>query len=115
MNTNAFEKYESEVRSYCRNFPAVFTKAKDSIIYAEDGKEYIDFFCGAGASGDVQVKGGKFTSLWTSGAVNRIFEVYFGGTINVTGGLFNTNGGIVNFVTENTDAATKAAYPYVAK
>ncbi len=49
MNTNTFEKYESEVRSYCRNFPAVFTKAKDSIIYAEDGKEYIDFFCGAGA------------------------------------------------------------------
>lgn len=49
MNTSAFEKYESEVRSYCRNFPAVFTKAKDSIIFAEDGKEYIDFFCGAGA------------------------------------------------------------------
>lgn len=49
MNTTAFEQYESEVRSYCRNFPAVFTKAKDSIIYAEDGKEYIDFFCGAGA------------------------------------------------------------------
>ena len=49
MNTNAFEKHESEVRSYCRNFPAVFTKAKDSIIFAEDGKEYIDFFCGAGA------------------------------------------------------------------
>lgn len=49
MNTDIFEKYESEVRSYCRNFPAVFTKAKDSIIYAEDGKEYIDFFCGAGA------------------------------------------------------------------
>ena len=47
MNTNTFEKYESEVRSYCRNFPAVFTKAKDSVIYAEDGKEYIDFFCGA--------------------------------------------------------------------
>ena len=40
MNTNAFEKHESEVRSYCRNFPAVFTKAKDSFIYAEDGKEY---------------------------------------------------------------------------
>lgn len=49
MNTSVFDKYESEVRSYCRNFPAVFTKAKDSIIYAEDGKEYIDFFCGAGA------------------------------------------------------------------
>ena len=73
------------------------------------------FFCGAGASGDIQINGGKFTSLWTSGSVNRIFEVYFGGTINVTGGMFNTNGGIVTFVTENTDEATKAAYPYVAK
>ena len=73
------------------------------------------FFCGAAASGDIQVNGGKFTSLWTSGSVNRIFEVYFGGTINVTGGMFNTNGGIATFVTENTDEATKAAYPYVAK
>ncbi|MBO7311476.1 MAG: hypothetical protein J6U82_01535 [Alistipes sp.] len=73
------------------------------------------FFCGAAAGGDIQVNGGKFTSLWTSGSVNRIFEVYFGGTINVTGGMFNTNGGITTFVTENTDEATKAAYPYVAK
>ena len=73
------------------------------------------FFCGAAAGGDIQVKGGKFTSLWTSGSVNKIFEVYFGGTINVTGGMFNTNGGIATFVTENTDEATKAAYPYVAK
>ena len=73
------------------------------------------FFCGAAAGGEIQVNGGKFTSLWTSGSVNRIFEVYYGGTINVTGGLFNTNGGITSFVTENTDDATKAAYPYVAK
>ena len=73
------------------------------------------FFCGAAAGCDIQVKGGKFTSLWTSGSVNRIFEVYYGGTINVTGGMFNTNGGIATFVTENTDEATKAAYPYVAK
>lgn len=73
------------------------------------------FFCGAAAGGDIQVNGGKFTSLWTSGGVNRIFEVYFGGKINVTGGMFNTNGGIATFVTENTDEATKAAYPYVAK
>lgn len=49
MNTSVFDKYESEVRSYCRNFPAVFTKAKGSVITAENGKEYIDFFCGAGA------------------------------------------------------------------
>ncbi len=44
-----FQTYESEVRSYCRSFPAVFTKAKGSIITDADGKEYIDFFCGAGA------------------------------------------------------------------
>lgn len=73
------------------------------------------FFCGAAAEGAITLNGGKFTSLWTSGSVNRIFESYYGGTINVTGGLFNTNGGIATFVTENTDAATKAAYPYVAK
>ena len=73
------------------------------------------FFCGAASGCDIQVNGGKFTSLWTSGSVNRIFEVYYGGKINVTGGMFNTNGGIATFVTENTDEATKAEYPYVAK
>lgn len=73
------------------------------------------FFCGAAETGNIQVNGGKFTSLWTSGSVNKIFESYYGGTINVTGGLFNTDGGIATFVTENTDEATKAAYPYVAK
>ncbi len=49
MNTTAFEAYESNVRSYCRNFPTVFTKAKGSIMTDEDGKEYVDFFAGAGA------------------------------------------------------------------
>lgn len=49
MNTQSFEKYESEVRSYCRHFPTVFTKAKGSRIFDELGNEYIDFFCGAGA------------------------------------------------------------------
>lgn len=44
-----FEAYESEVRSYCRSFPKIFTKAKGSVIYDIDEKEYIDFFCGAGA------------------------------------------------------------------
>lgn len=53
LNTNnrteAFEQYESEVRSYCRNFPTVFVSAKGSIQKDEDGREYIDFFCGSGA------------------------------------------------------------------
>ena len=49
MNTSTFENYESSVRSYCRHFPAVFTKAKGAMMYDEEGKGYIDFFCGAGA------------------------------------------------------------------
>ena len=49
MQKQIFETYESEVRSYCRKFPVVFTKAKGSFLYDEGGKEYIDFFCGAGS------------------------------------------------------------------
>lgn len=49
MNTSIFENMESNVRSYCRSFPTVFTKAKGSVMTDEDGKEYIDFFAGAGA------------------------------------------------------------------
>ena len=49
MNTSTFENYESEVRSYCRHFPKVFTNAKGAVITDEDGVDYIDFFCGAGA------------------------------------------------------------------
>jgi len=49
MNTQTFEQYESSVRSYCRHFPAVFTKGKGAMMYDEEGNGYIDFFCGAGA------------------------------------------------------------------
>lgn len=49
MDTSVFESYESEVRSYCRHFPTVFTKAKCANFFDEDGRKYIDFFCGAGA------------------------------------------------------------------
>lgn len=44
-----FHTVESEVRSYCRSFPTVFNKAKNSMLFSEDGKEYFDFFAGAGA------------------------------------------------------------------
>ena len=43
------ERLESEVRSYCRAFPTVFARAKGSFLYDHDGREYIDFFAGAGA------------------------------------------------------------------
>lgn len=44
-----FEKLESNVRSYCRSFPVVFDRAKEDLLFSEDGRGYIDFFAGAGA------------------------------------------------------------------
>ena len=49
MTIDIFEAYESNVRSYCRSFPAVFARAKNAELFDETGKGYIDFFCGAGA------------------------------------------------------------------
>lgn len=46
---NVFERHESEVRSYCRHFPAVFRRAKGHMLEDIEGREYIDFFAGAGA------------------------------------------------------------------
>jgi diaminobutyrate-2-oxoglutarate transaminase len=46
---DTFERLESEVRSYCRHFPAVFTRAAGSRLWAEDGRSYVDFLSGAGA------------------------------------------------------------------
>ncbi len=43
------ERLESEVRTYCRSFPTVFTRAEGTTIYDRDGREYLDFFAGAGA------------------------------------------------------------------
>jgi diaminobutyrate-2-oxoglutarate transaminase len=48
INDGVFQSLESEVRSYCRDFPAVFVRAKDHVLEAEDGRRFIDFFSGAG-------------------------------------------------------------------
>ncbi len=44
-----FEDLESNVRYYCRRWPAVFASAQGATIVDEDGVEYLDFFAGAGA------------------------------------------------------------------
>src|SRR5699024_8066132 len=44
----AFEELESVVRSYSRGWPTIFEKAKGYKLQDVDGKEYIDFFAGAG-------------------------------------------------------------------
>ena len=45
---SVFDRVESEVRSYCRSFPAVFETARGCFLYDEAGQEYLDFFAGAG-------------------------------------------------------------------
>lgn len=45
---DTFELLESEVRYYCRDFPTVFTKAIGCRLLDEQGREYLDFFSGAG-------------------------------------------------------------------
>jgi diaminobutyrate-2-oxoglutarate transaminase len=44
-----FDTRESEVRSYCRNWPVVFDRAQGSHLTDEQGRSYLDFFAGAGA------------------------------------------------------------------
>ncbi len=44
-----FTDLESQVRSYSRSWNTVFDRAVGSTMYDEDGREYLDFFAGAGA------------------------------------------------------------------
>jgi diaminobutyrate-2-oxoglutarate transaminase len=43
-----FDRRESEVRGYIRSFPALFDRAVGSTLVDTDGREYLDFFAGAG-------------------------------------------------------------------
>ncbi|MCI2957562.1 diaminobutyrate--2-oxoglutarate transaminase [Agromyces atrinae] len=43
-----FDRRESEVRGYIRSFPVVFDRARGSVLTTADGRDYLDFFAGAG-------------------------------------------------------------------
>ncbi|MBU1168003.1 MAG: diaminobutyrate--2-oxoglutarate transaminase [Proteobacteria bacterium] len=43
-----FEQLESRVRGYVRSFPTVFESSQGAIMTDESGRDYIDFFAGAG-------------------------------------------------------------------
>jgi diaminobutyrate-2-oxoglutarate transaminase len=45
---DVFDRRESEVRGYIRAFPTVFDRATGSTLVDADGREYLDFFAGAG-------------------------------------------------------------------
>ena len=49
MNLDIFDRIESEVRTYCRDFPAVFARGRDAFLWDQSGRRYIDFLSGAGS------------------------------------------------------------------
>ena len=49
LMTDTIERLESEVRSYSNMWPATFATARGSRIWDDEGREYLDFFAGAGA------------------------------------------------------------------
>ncbi len=49
MLVDPFERLESNVRVYCRQYPTVFARGVGSRLIAEDGREYLDFLSGAGS------------------------------------------------------------------
>lgn len=48
MTTDVFEMLESNVRSYCRHFPNLFSKAAGAMLQDQSGNRYIDLLAGAG-------------------------------------------------------------------
>jgi diaminobutyrate-2-oxoglutarate transaminase len=48
MSLKIFDRLESRVRGYIRSFPVIFTRARGSQLWDEEGNRYIDFFSGAG-------------------------------------------------------------------
>lgn len=90
VSADVFAELESEVRSYCRAWPTVFTRALGARIEDESGRSYIDFFAGAGALNyghnppqliaaliDYLQSGGILHSLDMSTAAKREFLLRF--------------------------------------
>ena len=70
------EAMESKVRGYVRSFPAVFTTAKGAKLTDEQGKEYIDFFAGAGTlnygHNNDRIKGAMIEYLQNDGIMHGL-------------------------------------------
>ncbi|MFI6871525.1 diaminobutyrate--2-oxoglutarate transaminase [Nocardia sp. NPDC050406] len=49
LETTIFDDLESNVRGYCRSWPTVFDTASGAWLHDEGGRDYLDFFAGAGS------------------------------------------------------------------
>ena len=99
-SADVFAELESEVRSYCRAWPTVFTRAQGAVIEDESGRSYIDFFAGAGGLNyghnppqmiaaliDYLQSGGILHSLDMSTAAKRDFLLRFEEVILASRGM----------------------------
>ncbi|HHQ69783.1 MAG TPA: diaminobutyrate--2-oxoglutarate transaminase [Halothiobacillaceae bacterium] len=71
-----FEQYESNVRGYIRSFPTIFVKAKNATMWDHEGKEFIDFFGGAGSlnygHNDPAIKRAVIDFMERDGVINAL-------------------------------------------
>ncbi|MFI7083483.1 diaminobutyrate--2-oxoglutarate transaminase [Streptomyces anulatus] len=44
-----FEQHESQVRTYCRRFPVLFSHGRGSHLWDSSGRRYLDLLCGSGS------------------------------------------------------------------
>jgi diaminobutyrate-2-oxoglutarate transaminase len=47
--TEVFERYESNIRSYCRSFPALFARGEGRYLFDNQGRKWLDLLSGAGS------------------------------------------------------------------
>jgi diaminobutyrate-2-oxoglutarate transaminase len=76
MTLSIFDDLESEVRTYCRSWPAKFVTARQHLLYDDQGREYVDFFAGAGAlnygHNDPQMREALISYLAADGIVHSL-------------------------------------------
>lgn len=48
-STKTFQRYESNVRSYSRSYPCIFSAAEGALLHDTEGQRYIDFLAGCGS------------------------------------------------------------------
>ena len=71
-DTSIFGARESSVRSYCRQWPVVFTTARGAHQQTETGEEYLDFFAGAFLAAVVIWCSNVTGGIWPSALWRRV-------------------------------------------
>jgi diaminobutyrate-2-oxoglutarate transaminase len=71
-----FDDMESAVRSYCRLFGCIFSRAQGAVLFDQDGRRYLDFLTGAGALGyghnDPHIKQAVIAYLQADGVISSL-------------------------------------------